>query len=145
MRRRADRERQAAEQRHAAIEAHQLHRDLALVVVHRQHRVECAALGAQEHGVGRKRPLDRDALRSGARATAGAMMSISSRPKLPPSPACGLSAGDRDARPSKPALRMQASVSFERTMDAFTGQCCSDVLEAGYARSRAHSRSCPAR
>ncbi len=40
VRRRADRERKAAEQRDAAIEAHQLHRDLALVVVHREHRVE---------------------------------------------------------------------------------------------------------
>ncbi len=52
---RADRKREAAHQRDAAIETHQLHRDLALVVIHRHDRVEVAASRAHEHRVGRER------------------------------------------------------------------------------------------
>ena len=53
--------RQSAVQRDAAVEAHQLHRDLALVVVHRHHRVEVAAARGEEHGVGRQRSAGVDA------------------------------------------------------------------------------------
>jgi hypothetical protein len=31
---------EAADQRNAAIKAHQLHRDMALIVAHREHRIE---------------------------------------------------------------------------------------------------------
>src|SRR5262249_56115526 len=62
MRRCADRKRETAEKRHAAIETHQLHRDLALVVVHRQHGVESAAFSAKENGVRRERPFGEDTL-----------------------------------------------------------------------------------
>ena len=82
--------RQAAVQRDAAVEAHELHRDLALVVVHRHHRIEIAAARGEEHRVGRQRPRASMPSRR-ERSTAGAMMSISSRPIEPPSPACGLS------------------------------------------------------
>lgn len=51
MSRGADREREAADQGDAAVEAHQLHRDLALVMIHGQHGIEIAVLGAQEDGV----------------------------------------------------------------------------------------------
>src|SRR5258708_25396761 len=62
MRRRADRKGEAAEERDAAIETHQLHRDLALIVVHREYRIERAAFGAKEDGIGRERPFDTDAV-----------------------------------------------------------------------------------
>jgi hypothetical protein len=62
VRRRADRKRKPTEKRHTAIETHQLHRDLALVVVHRQHCIESAAFGAKENGIRRERPFDKDAL-----------------------------------------------------------------------------------
>ena len=51
-------------------------------MVHRQHAVEFAAEGLEEHGVRGIRPFARDAaLRRFA--TAGAMISISSRPNKP--------------------------------------------------------------
>ena len=62
---RADREREAADQRDAAVEAHQLHGDLTLVVVHGENGIEVAVLGPQEHRVRRERPLDREPLGSG--------------------------------------------------------------------------------
>ena len=62
MRRRADRKRKPTEKSHTAIETHQLHRDLALVVVHRQHRIKRAAFGAKEDGIGREWPFDTDAV-----------------------------------------------------------------------------------
>src|SRR5262245_32692439 len=45
-------------------------------------------------------------------STTGAITSISSRPKLPPSPACGLSPATAMRGRAKPALRMQASVKL---------------------------------
>ena len=64
MGRRAHGEIVAADQRHAEVEAHQLHRDLALVVIHRLDDVVVAALGAQEDGVGGKRAITGDAFRA---------------------------------------------------------------------------------
>ena len=55
--------RQPAVQRDAAVEAHELHRDLPLVVVHRHHRVEVAAARREKHGVGRQRTAGVDAVR----------------------------------------------------------------------------------
>ena len=67
VRRRAQRHRHAAEHGYALVEAERLDRDLTLVVEQRQHGVELPGAGAQEHGVGRKRALHRDALCLGAR------------------------------------------------------------------------------
>src|SRR5262249_54509217 len=61
VRRRADRKRKSTEKSHTAIETHQLPRDLALVVVHRQHCIERTAFGAKENGIRRERPFDKDA------------------------------------------------------------------------------------
>ena len=90
VRRRGDRHRQAALHRDALAEAHQLDRDLALVVVHRDDGLVLAVARLQEDRVGRERADDRHALARCSSATAGAMMSISSRPQVPPSPLCGL-------------------------------------------------------
>jgi hypothetical protein len=57
VRRCADGERKAAEHGDAAVEAHQLHRDLALVVIRSQHGIERSALGAQEYRVGGERSV----------------------------------------------------------------------------------------
>ena len=61
MRGRGDGNGQPALHRHAAREAQQLDRDLALVVIHGDDGLELAGLGLQEDGVGRKRPLHRQA------------------------------------------------------------------------------------
>ena len=84
-------DRQAALHRDAAPEAHQLHRDLALVVVHRDHAVVLAllALHLEKDRVGGERPLHRDAART-RRLDRRPMTSISSRPNEPLSPLCGL-------------------------------------------------------
>src|SRR5258708_38379127 len=63
--RRTDREIKAAEQGHAAIEAHQLHRDLTLVMVHREHRVKRAVFRAKENRICGKRPFGRDTVGAG--------------------------------------------------------------------------------
>jgi hypothetical protein len=55
---RANGEREPADQGDAALEPHQLHRDLALVVVHGEHGVEIAVPRPQENRVGRERALD---------------------------------------------------------------------------------------
>ena len=61
MRRRREHGLEASGHRHAAIEATELGRDLSLVVVHREHAVEFAAEGLEEHGVRGIRPFARDA------------------------------------------------------------------------------------
>src|SRR4029079_6733478 len=60
MRRRTDWKWKTAHQRDATIEAHQLHRDLFLIVIHRDDGVEAALLRTDEHGVRRKRSVDID-------------------------------------------------------------------------------------
>ncbi len=57
-----DRHRQPAVERDAALEAQELHRDLALVVVHRDHGVVVAIARRDEHRVGGQRPVGVDAL-----------------------------------------------------------------------------------
>ncbi|KAG1605940.1 hypothetical protein G6F46_013354 [Rhizopus delemar] len=57
VRRRGDGDRQAALHRHPAREAQQLDRDLTLVVVHGDDRLELAGLRSQEDGVGGERSL----------------------------------------------------------------------------------------
>lgn len=64
--RRTNGKRQTTEHRHATVESHHLHRDLSLVVVHRQHRVETFLHCAQEYGVSRKRAFDVQSLFAGA-------------------------------------------------------------------------------
>ncbi|MGY4409415.1 hypothetical protein ACVWW4_001151 [Bradyrhizobium sp. LB7.1] len=133
MRRRADRERKAAEQRHAAIETHQLHRDLALVVIHRQHRIEGAALGAQEHGVGGKRSLHGDAIalagcddrRNNIDLLTAEIASVAGM-RIEP--------GDRDARPREACIAHAGIGQLERAMDAFAGQSRGNVLERDVGR-----------
>ncbi len=85
MRRRHQRETRSRRAASRLLEADELHRDLTLIVIHRQHAVELALAGAHEHRVGWKRPVADDPLALAARTT-GSSTSISSRPKLPPSP-----------------------------------------------------------
>src|SRR5205823_4008289 len=59
---RGDRHRQSAKHRHAAFESQKLERDLALVVVHAEHRVELAASRRDPDGIGREGALDRMAV-----------------------------------------------------------------------------------
>ena len=102
-------DRQAERHVDRALEAEGLEGDVPLVVVHRHHGVELAGDGADEEGVGGDRPghVDPGRLR---RATAGAMIRVSSSPNSPPSPACGLSAGDRHARAPPAGQRAQRPV-----------------------------------
>ena len=89
MRRRAHREIEAAKQGDAAVEADELHGDLALVVVHRQHGIELALIGAHENGVGRVRAIGVDAFALGL-LNRGLNDLDFFTAKVPPSPACGL-------------------------------------------------------
>ena len=91
-------ERQAERDVDRRAEAGVLEHRQALVVVHREHGVEAA-----QHAAARTRcrpaagrVTSMPALRS--RAIAGAITSISSRPRWPPSPACGLRPQHGDAR-----------------------------------------------
>jgi hypothetical protein len=61
----AYRKRKATQQLNAAIEAHQFHRDLAVIMIHSQHCVECAAFGAQKHCICRKWAFCRDPVSDG--------------------------------------------------------------------------------
>ena len=128
--------RQAARHGHAAVEALELGRDLALVVVHREHAVELVAEGLEEHGVGREGPLHAMP-RAAACATAGAMMSISSRPKRPFSPPWGLSAATAMRGLAIPGAAHGAVGERERLVDAL-GR---DLVERGSQRHvRGHAR-----
>ena len=70
---------------HPFIEGEELERDQSLIVVHADDAVELALRGADERRYrARKGPRRR---RSRSASTAGAMISISSRPSTPDSPA----------------------------------------------------------
>src|SRR6266508_2007792 len=58
---------QAARDRHPAVEALELGRNLSLIVIHGKHAVVVACKGFQEYGVGGERAAARDAALSGAR------------------------------------------------------------------------------
>ena len=83
---------------HTFMERVQLQRDQSLIVIHAKDRVEFSLDRPVENGVGRERAekMAMTALHSGVTAIdcscaiAGAMISISSRPSAPDSPACGL-------------------------------------------------------
>ncbi len=60
--RRPDR-RQADSDVHSVLDAEHFHRTVALVVIHRDHQVEIAALGAKEERVGREGALDVEGLK----------------------------------------------------------------------------------
>src|SRR5262245_21688750 len=60
---RADREWEAAQDCDPPVEAHQLHRDLPLVVEHGEYGVELPAFRPHEYGVRRVRPVRRQAPR----------------------------------------------------------------------------------
>ena len=71
-----------------AFEIDQLHGNVALIVIHRDHQVIGAAHCLQEDGVGRMRPATGNSL--GARGLDGGQMKRwSSSPNSPCSPACG--------------------------------------------------------
>jgi len=99
--RRTDQEIKAAEQGHAAIEAHQLHRDLTLVMVHREHRVKRAVFRA------RGKPYLREtALRSRYRRSPGLLHGGFNRvyflaPEISAIAGVRIKAGDRYPRPAR--------------------------------------------
>ena len=62
MGRRAKREWQSAHHCHTFVEAHQLHRDLTLIVIHGQYRLKIIFQRTQEHCVSRKRAIDVETL-----------------------------------------------------------------------------------
>ena len=123
-----DRNRQAAEQGHAAVETHQLHRDLALVVVHRDHRVVVAAPRRHENGVGGERAArvdaggahffhrrsdDLDLFRAHGAAVAGVRVQ----------------AGDRDARLVHPGGALVVMDDADRCAHLVDADLAGDVLE----------------
>ena len=119
-------DRQAERDVDAIVEVQRLQRDQRLVVVHAQRRVVARARRGLEHGVGGVRAGDVEPS-SRSRSIAGTMISISSRPSAPPSPAWGLSpatasrgCGDaelrcRPARRRGPRRRSGRSVSASGT------------------------------
>ena len=87
VRHRGKQDRRADGQRRGGVLRQQLRGDVALVVQHDDEGVEARHV---KHGVGAERA--RDVMPSAATVSiAGLMISISSRPNSPPSPACGLS------------------------------------------------------
>jgi len=100
----------AGKQGHAAIEAHALHRDLALIMGHRQDGIEGAVLGAQKHRIGREPSVRGDPVASsgGDRGLDHVDFLASEIAAV----ACGLSAITAIRGSAKPARRMRASVSF---------------------------------
>ena len=79
---------------HAFMEGVQLERDQSLIVIHAEHGVEFALDRAMENRVGREGAgeevmSDECGVTSFSSAMAGAMISISSRPSAPDSPAWG--------------------------------------------------------
>jgi len=95
--RRAYRKRKATKQRHATIETHQFHRDLALVMIHCQHGVECAAFCAQEYGIRGKRAFRRDPVSAGLFHRGSNRVDLFP-PEISAIAGMGVEAGDRDAR-----------------------------------------------
>ena len=84
------------------LEAEQLDRDVPLVVVHRDHRVELAGAQLHEDRVARHRPDHVEAVGDGLRRSSARLTSMSCRPNSPPSPACGLSAATAMRAPRMP-------------------------------------------
>ena len=98
-------DRQAQRDVDAFLEMQRLQRDQRLVVIHAERRVILGARRGVEHGVGRVRAGDRASLRPASASIAGMMMSISSRPSAPPSPAWGLSPATASRGSAIPKLR----------------------------------------
>ena len=100
-------DRQAQRDVDAFLEMERLQRDQRLVMVHAERRVVARAralawnMVSAGWGPVTRQPSARSA------AMAGSMISISSRPSVPPSPACGLSAGDRQPRLGDPEIALQ--------------------------------------
>ena len=65
------------------------------------------------------------------------MTSISSRPKLPPSPACGFSAATADPRPRQAGALQRAVDEIDRLANARLGDRIGDVAERDMARDPA--------
>ena len=128
MRRRADRKREAAQDRHPAIEAHQLHRDLALVVIHRQHRIERAILGAQENGVGRKRPFRRYSLSPAGHHGGFDHIDLLAA-EIATVAGMRVEPGHRDPGRGKAGPPHAGIGQFQRAMDTFDGEKRGHVLE----------------
>ena len=77
---------------HSAVEMMQFKRDQTLIVIHANHRVVIAARRMMKQTIRRKRSMKHGMPLRFAALTAGAMISISSAPKMPFSPPWGLSA-----------------------------------------------------
>ncbi len=90
-------DRQADADVDAAIKGEQLHRDVALVVVHGDDDVELAAGGAQKDGVGRLRIGDRPAARPRG-FDGGPDLRLFLHAEEPVFACVGVEPGDRDAR-----------------------------------------------
>ena len=69
VRRRSDRDRQAALNRNTALESHQFHRDLALIVIHGDDSVVVTIFCTHEDRVSRERPIDCNSTRLRQRNT----------------------------------------------------------------------------
>ena len=90
------RKRQAKRHIHAFVKCVKFQRDQSLIVIHAEHGIEFTFHCAMKNCVGGKRAGEDAAILivsilDCSSDTAGAMISISSRPSLPDSPACGFS------------------------------------------------------
>ena len=81
----------------AAVEAERLHRDQRLVVIHAEDDVEAASRLLVEDACRPEADLSTSSPWRCSSSIAGPMTDCSSSPIAPPSPACGLRPGDRDA------------------------------------------------
>ena len=94
----------------AADRVEELHRDEPLVVVERDHRVELAERGAEEHRVGRERARRAGARRRGASASAPARSVVSSSPNVALLAGVRVQGRQGDARPRDPEVVAQRAV-----------------------------------
>ena len=100
----------------AFVEAEGLQRDQRLVVIHRDDRVIAAPRRGVEQRVGRIGPVT-DSPSARRSAIAGAIVSISSLPMVPSSPACGLSPATAMRGLAMPKSRSGRSRRFSNTAD----------------------------
>ena len=126
------------------LEMHRLDRDQRLVVVHAQGRV--VARPGRGRGTWCRRGGGRSlaSLRRASAAMAGSMMSISSRPSVPPSPACGLRPDTASRGSAIPKLRCSPR-SAARPRDSISALVSAAATSAsgemGRHRHRAQRRA----
>ena len=131
-------DRQAQRDVDAFLEMERLQRDQRLVMVHAKRRVvarPCARRGTWCRRGGDRSPAS---LRRASAAMAGSMSSISSRPSVPPSPACGLRPATASVGSAIPKLRCRPrSVVRPRASISAADRCARRPRQAGDASSRA--------